>query len=573
MRPDNSTMASKLQQIIETAVLNVPKFGSDTARPEICVYLPLAKSIKMKKYIILCLATLLFGVAGFTKDIVVKSPGYFKDSVRDGHKLFPDSLVFSSEAEEIIVPDVGMFGRLRDYCEFPNLRKITFGNVDYLPGGLLNDFPNLEEVVFDGMIGHFDCTFIYRCPKLRSITFRGPVSSTGGPGFLNNLPNLEKIVFESVVVNLGLDFDLRDACPKLAGVTNNGAFLTVYDDSLASVATLDQLKANPKLIADMERVARWQSEVLRAKNPGWLRNAQYKSAKILQPVLARLTSPEAEKLKASMEYAWSLGDDVKTKLEILKESAAYAPDPAMKLPFRYASSSDSLLALSRNRFNLDSIAGKGDDISRIKNLLYWVHNNITHDGSNGLAPGPRNLRNTYDSARRDSCGYNCRALAISLAEALLAEGIPARYITCIPKAWDTDNDCHVICVAWSDSLGKWVWVDPTFAAFVTDENGLMLHPGEVRYRIQHDLPVVLNKDANWNHEGPLSKEEYIDYYMAKNLYILQTNTFNQAEPEGGSTHEQGYHVALVPQGISYSNSDYQTTDEAWFWQAPNSSVK
>lgn len=527
----------------------------------------------MKKYIILCLVTLLFGVSGFPKDIVVKSSGYFKEPVRDGHQLFPDSLVFSSEAEEIIVPDVGMFGRLRDYCEFPNLRKITFGNVDYLPGGLLNDFPNLEEVVFDGMIGHFDCTFIYRCPKLRSITFRGPVSSTGGPGFLNNLPNLEKIVFESVVVNLGLDFDLRDACPKLAGVTNNGAFLTVYDDSLASVATLDQLKANPKLIADMERVARWQSEVLRAKNPGWLRNAQYKSAKILQPVLARLTSPEAEKLKASMEYAWSLGDDVKTKLEILKESAAYAPDPAMKLPFRYASPSDSLLALSRNRFNLDSIAGKGDDISRIKNLLYWVHNNITHDGSNGLAPGPRNLRNTYDSARRDSCGYNCRALAISLAEALLAEGIPARYITCIPKAWDTDNDCHVICVAWSDSLGKWVWVDPTFAAYVTDDNGLMLHPGEVRYRIRNDLPVVLNKDANWNNRFPETQAEYIDYYMAKNLYILQTNTFNQAEPEGGSTHEQGYHVALVPQGISYSNSDYQTTDEAWFWQAPNSSVK
>lgn len=43
----------------------------------------------MKKYIILCLATLLFGVAGFAKDIVVKSPGYFKDSVRDGISCFP----------------------------------------------------------------------------------------------------------------------------------------------------------------------------------------------------------------------------------------------------------------------------------------------------------------------------------------------------------------------------------------------------------------------------------------------------------------------------------------------------
>lgn len=66
----------------------------------------MAKSVKMKKYIILCLATLLFGVAGFAKDIVVKSPGYFKSPIRDGYPLFPDSLVFSSDAEEIIIPDV-----------------------------------------------------------------------------------------------------------------------------------------------------------------------------------------------------------------------------------------------------------------------------------------------------------------------------------------------------------------------------------------------------------------------------------------------------------------------------------
>lgn len=69
----------------------------------------------MKKYIILCLVTLLFGVSGFPKDIVVKSSGYFKEPVRDGHQLFPDSLVFSSDAKEIVVPDVGTFGRLRDY--------------------------------------------------------------------------------------------------------------------------------------------------------------------------------------------------------------------------------------------------------------------------------------------------------------------------------------------------------------------------------------------------------------------------------------------------------------------------
>lgn len=285
--------------------------------------------------------------------------------------------------------------------------------------------------------------------------------------------------------------------------------------------------------------------------------------------MAQIGSPEADGLKAAMEYAWNLGDDVKNELEILKESAAYeSAEPPMPLTFSYAPQTDSLLALSRERFNLDSVAGNGDDISRIKNLLYWVHNNIRHDGGNGLAPGPRNLRNTYDCARRDSCGYNCRALAICLTEALLAEGIPARYITCLPKVWDSDNDCHVICVAWSESLGKWIWVDPTFAAYVTDDKGLLLHPGEVRYRLQHDLSVVLNKDANWNNRWPETQDDYIDYYMAKNLYILQANTINQAEPEGPANHRQGYHVALTPMGTSYKNTDYTTSDEEWFWQAP-----
>jgi hypothetical protein len=522
----------------------------------------------MKKAIASIIVGILCCAVGYAENITIKSPGYFTDPIRDGHPLFPDSLVLSADAEEIDIPDIGMFGRLGDYHKFPNLRKITFGDVDYLPGGLLRGLPNLEEVVFNGMVGHFDCTLISDCPRLKTITFKGPVSSTGGPGFLYNLPNLEKVIFESVVADLGVDIEPRDKCPSIDGITCNGAFLKVYNDSLTPAATIEQLKATPQLTGDLERVATWQSEVLRAKNPGWMRKWQYKAAKVLQTVLAELGSPKADILKAAMEYAWNLGDEVKNELEILKEAPAYAPDSTMKLEFRYAPPTDSLLQLSRVRFNLDSIAGNGDDISRIKNLLYWVHNSITHDGSNGMAPGARNLRNTYDSARRDSCGYNCRALAISLTEALLAEGIPARYITCVPKAWDTDDDSHVICIAWSESAGKWIWVDPTFAAFVADENGTLLHPGEVRYRIQHNLPIVLNKDANWNNEYEETQEDYIDYYMAKNLYILQTNTFNQAEPEGDSNHEQGYHVALVPQGIKYPNSDYNTTDEQWFWQAP-----
>lgn len=264
------------------------------------------------------------------------------------------------------------------------------------------------------------------------------------------------------------------------------------------------------------------------------------------------------------KYAWE-----PTTLEVLKQSPAYAPDKARKEKFEYSQPSDSLLARARNEFNLDSVAGKGDDVSRIKNLLYWVHDNIEHNGSNGFPKGSFSLSNMYHSGKRDSCGYNCRALAISLTEALLAEGIPARYLTCQSKEWKTDGDCHVICVAWSKSLGKWIWVDPSFAAYVTDENGLLLHPGEVRYRLQHDLPLVLNEDANWNHRNLQTKEDYLENYMAKNLYIMSANMLNQAEPEGpANNRRRGAYAALVPQGSDFTSAGIITTDEDWFWQAP-----
>ncbi len=520
---------------------------------------------------------LIFGILGiavsFADNVVIKAPGYFKKPVRDNRKLFPDSLVFPRDAEAIRIPDVTAIGRFEEYG-FTNLKKVSFGNIDYVPSCLFRNDDTIEEIEFNGLIGHFDCALVVDCPNLRKIVFHGPVSSTGGPGFAYHCPQLDSVIFEGAVVDFGLGIFPGQKCPRLENYTDRGAFLAVYSDSLTPKATIERLKTDPGLVSDLERIAEWQTEVLAAKNSdsdsdGWMRAWVYKRAKLLLPVLNRLNSGKYTVLKDAMEYARNLlGDEVKTKLQILKESPKYKSDTIQKPEFVYAQPSDSLLCLSRSRFNLDSIAGNGDDISRIKNLLYWVHNNIEHDGNNGLAPGPRNLRNTYDCSKRDSCGYNCRALAICLTEALLAEGIPARYITCESKKWDTDGDCHVICVAWSESLGKWIWADPTFAAYITDENGLLLHPGEVRYRLQNDLPLYLNEDANWNNRSIQKKEYYLDEYMAKNLYIMSANTLNQAEPEGATTHSKGLYAALVPLDSNYTNAQVITTDDEWFWQAP-----
>lgn len=133
-----------------------------------------------------------------------------------------------------------------------------------------------------------------------------------------------------------------------------------------------------------------------------------------------------------------------------------------------------------------------------------------------------------------------------------------------------ESDCHVINVVYSDSLRKWVWMDPTFEAWVTDENGLLLGIAEVRERLKKDLPLILNKEANWNYKSPQTKEKYLDAYMAKNLYYV--NCYLRSEYNAETDYpgkEWSPYVTLIPQGYRLKKkTSYVTCDDEWFWQLP-----
>ena len=112
-----------------------------------------------------------------------------------------------------------------------------------------------------------------------------------------------------------------------------------------------------------------------------------------------------------------------------------------------------------------------------------------------------------------------------------------------------------------------MWVDPTFCAYVTDENGLWLHPGEVRERLQAGKKLILNEDANWNHESKQTVEGYLEEYMAKNLYILASNLHSSSEAESHDRTQKSESITLVPEGFKYKWGQ-TTSDDEYFWQAP-----
>ncbi|MCB9034802.1 MAG: transglutaminase domain-containing protein [Chitinophagales bacterium] len=270
-------------------------------------------------------------------------------------------------------------------------------------------------------------------------------------------------------------------------------------------------------------------------------------------------------------------------LYILKNASEYNNEDNRSLPkFTYQSKDDSNLVALRKAFNLDSIAGNGTDVLQVLNLLHWIHDLIPHDGSKG-SPIIKNAVSMITECKKENRTLNCRGLATVLNECYLAMGFASRLVTGLPKdSLKIDMDCHVINAVFIKSLNKWVWIDPTFDAFVMDENGNLLSIEEVRERIINNQPLILNPDANWNRSTAQTKEHYLYEYMAKNLYMIECPASSEYNMETRINNKTYDYIKLVPldyfeqvnktenheKNTNTTFIKYNTNNAKLFWQAP-----
>ena len=269
-------------------------------------------------------------------------------------------------------------------------------------------------------------------------------------------------------------------------------------------------------------------------------------------------------------------------LEKLKNAEKYnASDNRFVPNFSYQSMENPNLIKIRKDLKLDSIAGTGNEISKILNLLHWVHNIIRHDGSSNN-PTLKNAIDLIKFCKTENRGINCRMMATILNECYLSMGIKSRYITCMPKETEFD-DCHVINMVYSSDLRKWIWIDPTFDAYVMNEKGELLGIAEVRERLINGKSLILNPEANWNRKNSQTKEEYLETYMAKNLYRLKTPLVSEYDSETWKSGKEITYVELLPldgiqqtpqkneetntkTGVKFIN--YKTNNPNLFWIEP-----
>ena len=269
-------------------------------------------------------------------------------------------------------------------------------------------------------------------------------------------------------------------------------------------------------------------------------------------------------------------------LGVLKKAGKYNSSDNPAIPhFTYQTKESTELVTLRTSFKLDSIAGGGNEASKIINLMHWVHNLIPHDGTHDN-PVVKNALNMITECKKEKKGLNCRGLATVLNECYLAMGIRSRFVTCMPRD-SVFTDCHVINMVWTDELNKWLWMDPTNDAWVMNEKGGLLGISEVRERLINGKPLILNPDANWNHRSSAVKEEYLFNYMAKNLYRFECPVRSEYDTETSSNGKKIDYVELLPldglnqlprkseqtgktSGIKFTN--YKTNNPSLFWAKP-----
>jgi hypothetical protein len=270
-----------------------------------------------------------------------------------------------------------------------------------------------------------------------------------------------------------------------------------------------------------------------------------------------------------------------------KDNNRFIASDSISIPsFTYQPADNPGLVHLREQFKLDSVAGSGNEVSKLINILHWVHNTIPHDGQHESGIKAINGFEIASVAKAKSIGVSCGELATVLNDCYLALGFKSRKVYCQPKdSLNKDYDAHVINAVYSTLLKKWLWMDPTNDAYVMNEKGELLSIDEVRNRLVHDQPLIVNPDANWNHKMSTTKDRYLYAYMAKNLYRFYCTLESGFDVETRGGEKTITYVHLVPAGYgkfrqvpakmqSYNKDlkttfvNYTTHNPATFWQIP-----
>ena len=254
-------------------------------------------------------------------------------------------------------------------------------------------------------------------------------------------------------------------------------------------------------------------------------------------------------------------------LKLLRKSGPYVKDAdtfEMKIIQDTARAKDI-----RDYFHLETLyEADADTWTKALAIGKFVASNIPHDNQ-AEWPEHVNAIGLWEYTKDVAPAFNCRLHSILTFELMLAAGLDARYVTCLPED-ENDSDCHVVNEVWLPEMGKWAMIDTDSGGYYySDVNGVPLSLKEIRDRYISGEEMILYprfKASGKNNVDHLA-------YMAKNTYWFNCweNLSYYQEDANDRKRAQGLSVSLVPSGFEpfyYQDNSIITSDADIFWAPP-----
>jgi hypothetical protein len=220
-------------------------------------------------------------------------------------------------------------------------------------------------------------------------------------------------------------------------------------------------------------------------------------------------------------------------------------------------------------FQLDKLYNADADTwTKALAIARFVATNIPHDNQQ-IDPEHPNAIGLWEYTKNVAPAFNCRMHSILTFELMLAAGLDARYVTCLPGD-ENDSDCHVVNEVWLPELGKWAMIDSDMDGnYASDLDGTPLSLKEIR---EH---YIAGEKMQYHPKFKKATTKVSQHYsyMAKNTYWFscwETLSYYQEDTDNGQREGVRY-INLVPSGLDPScmgNGNFVTTNADAFWAPP-----
>lgn len=254
-------------------------------------------------------------------------------------------------------------------------------------------------------------------------------------------------------------------------------------------------------------------------------------------------------------------------VDSLRTSGPYAKDTT-NFSFRIIQNEERAQEI-KDYFQLDTLYSQDADTwTKAVAIGKFVSLNIPH-ANQKVWPEAVDAIGLWEYTKNVEPAFNCRLHSIFTFELLLAAGVDARYVTCMPEDAE-DNDCHVVNEVWLPELSKWAMIDTDMGGYYfSDLKGVPLSLREMReHYISGEKMMMYPSFKN----GSTKKDEHYAY-MAKNTYWFAC-WGELSYYQENYNHEdviRDHYINLIPLGFEpfrIGGGNTITTDADQFWAAP-----